>query len=401
MSRSTLRNILHPLSPPEFFAKTWGKEPRVFPGDSRRFSRIFSWGVLNRILSERPTHQLPARVARRGETIRISDLAASTSRATLRHHSEHARLLSALRSGYSLVLDGADALHLPLRHFVSDIAHDIGESVQANIYASWTRTRGFATHWDDHDVFVLQISGKKRWRIFAPSIPHPVALNALDGSPPPARARLRPMLSPGDVLYIPRGWWHDAIPVAGASLHVTLATRFSNGIDLLRWIVESLHDQPFFRRDIPRFSSAETRNSYLAELRSRATEIIGSRSLEAYFMDTAAKDTSVAEYCFPHGITSEHPPHHASDVINWLPIRTIIPSRDHANNVIFRANGKSWKFDFRSGPLLTELIKCRRLRYSSATRLSPLLSSAQLGEFLNNLIVHGLISIRSRPHRNI
>lgn len=33
----------------------------------------------------------------------------------------------------------------------------------------------------------------------------------------------KPLMRPGDVLYPPRGWYHDALATAGASLHVTFS----------------------------------------------------------------------------------------------------------------------------------------------------------------------------------
>jgi len=29
-------------------------------------------------------------------------------------------------------------------------------------------------HWDDHDVFILQVSGEKRWRVYGVTRPYPL-----------------------------------------------------------------------------------------------------------------------------------------------------------------------------------------------------------------------------------
>ena len=98
--------------------------------------------------------------------------------------------------------------------------------------------KGFAPHWDDVDVFVLQLEGSKRWRVFAPpteeqELPRH---SSKDFGGPAALKRagyeaacLDVVLERGDVLYLPRGFVHEAISSAEeASLHLTLSTHRDN-----------------------------------------------------------------------------------------------------------------------------------------------------------------------------
>ena len=40
--------------------------------------------------------------------------------------------------------------------------------VGANVYLTPPGTQGFAPHFDDVDVFLLQLEGKKHWRLYKP-----------------------------------------------------------------------------------------------------------------------------------------------------------------------------------------------------------------------------------------
>src|SRR5699024_11776654 len=57
-----------------------------------------------------------------------------------------------LRSGASMVLDGIDRMHPPIGAATDDLMRLVHERAQANLYLIWGRSRGFDTHWDDHDT---------------------------------------------------------------------------------------------------------------------------------------------------------------------------------------------------------------------------------------------------------
>lgn len=96
----------------------------------------------------------------------------------------------------------------------------------ANIYLTPPNSQGFAPHYDDIEAFVLQIEGQKKWLLYPPreneELPRESSMNFLQdeiGSPIFER-----VLRPGDLLYFPRGWIHQAKTVENEhSLHITLS----------------------------------------------------------------------------------------------------------------------------------------------------------------------------------
>lgn len=108
------------------------------------------------------------------------------------------------------------------------------DRVGANIYITPPNGRGFEVHYDDHDVFVLQVHGFKRWRIFdrIAGGPHRPP-RALTQDALPTRQVDDITLSPGDLLYLPAGYPHDASTTDTFSAHVTIGIHTPSVLDLV------------------------------------------------------------------------------------------------------------------------------------------------------------------------
>src|SRR6185503_19236696 len=111
--------------------------------------------------------------------------------------------------------------------------------VQANVYISWQSHKAFRTHYDTHDVWAVQVEGEKDWNIWEGRadwpIPHPVFKGQPQAHHDQARGKLRGVvkMKPGDLLYLPRGWYHDALAEAPASVHVAYGVHAPLGMDLM------------------------------------------------------------------------------------------------------------------------------------------------------------------------
>jgi len=102
--------------------------------------------------------------------------------------------------------------------------------VNVNMYLTPPGAQGFAPHFDDHDVFIIQLEGYKHWRLYESARELPlkfeepsVSREQLDGPVQEMR------LDAGDLLYLPRGFVHEAFTSEVASLHLTV------GIEVFRW----------------------------------------------------------------------------------------------------------------------------------------------------------------------
>ncbi len=152
-------------------------------------------------------------------------------------------------AGATLVLQALHLHHHPAALYCRGLEIALGWPVQANAYCTPAASQGFAVHHDTHDVFVLQVSGRKRWRIYAPVLELPLkdqrwsAEWAGDVGEPPHDITLRA----GDSLYIPRGWPHEAAAADVGSLHITVGLHPPTRLEAMRAALAACADDIAFR----------------------------------------------------------------------------------------------------------------------------------------------------------
>lgn len=242
---------------------------------------LFGWPQLNSVLAEHrlapPRLRLEraggdatkglfkSRRTRRGETLLDLDPAVLTER---------------LREGATLILDAANELSPPLQQLCAGLSADFACSSQANLYACWGATQGFDVHWDDHDVLVIQVAGEKRWTLYGATRPCPVRRDPTPAERPEVAIE-EIVLAPGDVLYLPRGYWHAAVGQGGPTMHLTVGLSRKTGADFLHWLADDLLSEAAVRADLPFEQGDAVLGAHLSGLLAAAVatdpEILGRR----------------------------------------------------------------------------------------------------------------------------
>jgi hypothetical protein len=171
------------------------------------------------------------------------------------------RLLARHDDGASLVVSQFHEIHPPLARLCRGLEKAFLHGVQANIYLTPPGAQGFRVHFDTHDVLVLQVSGRKAWRVWdhipypAPTRHTPWANNAATQGDPHDL-----VMAPGDALYLPRGVMHEAMVQQGAdpSLHITLGFMEPAIGEMLRALLGELEaEDPALRAAIPTWRLAD------------------------------------------------------------------------------------------------------------------------------------------------
>jgi len=232
---AAIERLLGPHSFLEFQERYYQEEPLVVSAEASRFDGLFGWEAYNEILnfSKLPLDGFTALVD--GQRVQPRDLD---------------DVLTRVREGHTLVLRDVDSLWKPLSEFTGSLWHDLGEQVSANLYHSQPGIRGFKPHYDTHDVFVLQISGDKIWRLYQRNLPYPLWDMSEHDTGSAGQCSLETHLGQGSVLYIPRGYWHEAL-ASSESLHITVGLHPDTGISFLTWVVDQLRVNPLFRKALP------------------------------------------------------------------------------------------------------------------------------------------------------
>lgn len=135
------------------------------------------------------------------------------------------RVRNDFADGYTIILGGVERYVRAVASLAHSIEAELNYPIQVNAYITPPETQGLIPHYDDHDVFFLQVHGSKFWHLYdGPDVP-PRELQpeknkavAIDGLP--LRADLR--LEVGDVLYLPRGQIHAAETNSEPSAHLTV-----------------------------------------------------------------------------------------------------------------------------------------------------------------------------------
>jgi hypothetical protein len=170
--------------------------------------------------------------------------------------------------------------------------------VQSNIYLTPPAAQGFRTHFDAHDVLVLQVTGRKRWRVWdGQPLPWPTRNTPWDGQTKPEGEPHVMVLEPGDALYVPRGVMHDAATEPGeASLHITLGFLESCWADALRRLLDAEEQANVaLRESVPtwRLTEPDALQGLLGHLQHRLAQLSGQAQAErisVMLLDSLAHD---------------------------------------------------------------------------------------------------------------
>jgi ribosomal protein L16 Arg81 hydroxylase len=251
-----------------------------------RFADLLSWDDLSAILENTRLAPPHIRLSKDGHTIAPELYVHTPPGAGNPPHVDPGRLVAHLAEGATLILYGVEDLAPKIRALSGSFRDALLARSHVNLYASWRSENGFDLHWDAQEVMVLQLHGRKQWQIFAPTQDWP-----LDAGVPP-RPTGAPvwdgLLNAGDILYLPRGWWHVAHPVNEPSLHLTFGIAPMHGLNLLNWMATRLRGEAHLRRNLPLLRDGAARKAYMAQLRAIVAETLDDAAIENFMRDAGA-----------------------------------------------------------------------------------------------------------------
>jgi hypothetical protein len=394
-AQRSLADVLAPVGTEEFLQDILGKRYQHVRGHAGKFTCFLKWRDLNQILA---SHRLDAprlRLVREGKTLPPeSFIAYHESRR--RGSSPMTRLRPAeftrhLQEGATLILDAIDEIHEPIADLATHLERFLCARVQINLYAGWCTSPGFDVHWDGHDVFILQVSGRKHWKVYAMTREYPLPDDPKTKDPPKIPI-WEGMLEDGDLLYIPRGWWHVAVPVDEPTLHLTVGLHRATGLDFATWLMDRLRESAIVRQDLPRLGSAVDREAHLQRLRAVWEEGWHPKLLEDYFayLDTRAFFRPYFGLPWTAG-PAVIPTSESGWSVKWLVPR---PIERGQQNLVVRGNGREWTFSAAAWPVLHALQENGTCLIDDLyERSAGQLTTEQLRIFLKELVNAGFASI--------
>jgi ribosomal protein L16 Arg81 hydroxylase len=289
-----LRRLLEPTNAAEFLSNYWGRDCLLNKGDAARFHDLFTWPAIEALLATQRFDFPRLRLVRKGKVIPAAQYMTMRTDRRGNPYTTHVstRIATEMKKGAMLHIAAVHDGWQALSQFTARLELDLCARVQVNLHAALARSKGFSTHWDGHDVFVIQVAGRKAWRLFGFTelAPVPVAPDQ-KGEPPTAVVR-EIVLETGDMLYVPRGYWHAAEALEDISLHLTFAVQYPTGNDYLMWVTRRLENDPLARRDIPfglfeqMSDPGDGRSRYARRLLALVGESVG--SMDEYLQEFQA-----------------------------------------------------------------------------------------------------------------
>lgn len=273
---------------PNVFAdELWGRRPlHRRAEDGRGFGDLLSLDDVDRIVSSMGL-RLPAfRLVRAGKT-----LPAGSYTKTTRTGAEAATgvmdassVFREFADGATIVFQGMHRYWHPLALFCRHLEQALGHPVQANVYVTPPGSQGFDAHKDEHDVFVLQSHGIKKWQV-----------HERHDLPPTRPPLIDADIGPGDSLYIPAGFPHAASTQEQASVHITIGILSLTWASALNEAMKLAEEEPMLVEPLPlRFAEqpdafrqiVEERLTELGALVSKTDAVVVSDRLRRRFLTT-------------------------------------------------------------------------------------------------------------------
>jgi hypothetical protein len=182
-----------------------------------------------------------------------------------------------MAAGASMVAYGIERHMAALGDLCASISAETGEHVIAGAVATTGAGGALGLHYDDSDILVVQVDGRKRWLIESNPAINPVAGLAVIGADGNAECLLDVTLDPGDLLLVPAGFRHRCDTQDERSLHLAFSFHPLTKVRALDLLMRRLREDPAHRTPL-RFDKAN-REEVEASLRQELIEQIDSLSL--------------------------------------------------------------------------------------------------------------------------
>jgi hypothetical protein len=263
----------------DFFGSIYEREAlAVAHGDGKRFEGLLSIDDVDRLVTS---------VDLREGQLDLADASRQLHRSAYVDSAgfvDRGAVADLYRGGATIILQQAHQLEPALGRFCRALEHTFSCHVQTNLDLTPPNAQGFRTHYDNHDVLVVQIAGEKAWRLYEKPIDTPFRGEAFEaGKYESGALKQEFVLKAGDCAYVPRGLMHDAM-TSGAepSLHITVGLITRTWADLmLEAVSEVALRTTDLRRSLPAgyarpgFDRAAARSELkrLAELIAREVEL--------------------------------------------------------------------------------------------------------------------------------
>ncbi|KAL3266727.1 hypothetical protein HHI36_010888 [Cryptolaemus montrouzieri] len=227
--------MISPMNPKNFFDNHWELEVLHVPRKNKKYySHLLTSRNLDQIFRENSlyyTRNVDVVIYENGEKQVLNPEGKANPSALWDFYS----------NGCSVRILNPQTYNKKVHLLVSTLQEYFGSMVGVNVYLTPPGSQGFAPHFDDIEAFVIQVEGRKHWKLYHPKEEDILTRHSSKnftheeiGDP-----FLEVSLEAGSLLYFPRGVIHEGRTDAEShSLHLTVSLYQNNAyVDLLEKVL--------------------------------------------------------------------------------------------------------------------------------------------------------------------
>ena len=250
-----LSKIIHPLDKAEFLKSYLYRQPIVFTRDQPEyFADLLSTEDLRRYFERNDLNYPNIGVVKQGHIFKAPDYTYEVNVAgNPANVIDSRKVFGHFQEGATVYFSGMEYSIDSLRAFAHGLVSELQAPLGLTGFYTPANSQGFKKHFDDVDVFVMQLFGSKVWRVYGCPIPFPVV--TADIEVPPDDLRFEIELHPGDSMYIPRGFVHEAAAANETSFHISASVSAFKWVDVIRHVLSQAKEvaairSPFLFKEI-------------------------------------------------------------------------------------------------------------------------------------------------------
>lgn len=241
-----LSQLLGEVSVAEFIDNFFLRQPFSLPARAMPWAALGDWNTLEAILADPQADVLVAKQGERWPGERTPTFA------------EARQLFTA---GHTVLVRHAERYAPGIAQLAAEFEAEFRAPVDVHLYYTPAGQRGFGWHYDAEDVFILQASGEKEYS-FRKNTVNPWPL--VETLPDDMRYQReimplgRCLLAAGDWLYLPHGWWHQAL-ARGESVSLAVGVLSPAALDVYDFVRARLLSSFQWRQRLPVVGAASPR----------------------------------------------------------------------------------------------------------------------------------------------
>lgn len=248
--RAVLDELLHPVSSEEFFADYYERKPLLVQrNDPAYFAGLLTLDDIDAAITDLGLSPPQVRMVNADSEEPLEERAYRGPGGIV----DPARVFQLFDEGATIILSQLHRRINKLQRFCLGLERVLSQPFQTNIYVTPAKAKGFKVHYDTHDVFVVQLAGTKAWNVYDVPVELPLRSQHFDsGVHEVGEPTMQFELKAGDMIYIPRGYVHDARSTDQLSAHITVGVLAKTWTDfLLEAVASACLTDPRFRASLP------------------------------------------------------------------------------------------------------------------------------------------------------